>query len=102
MAELFTVATCEKQEIPKDVPLPGKNRTVTAMVDGIIVELLPNDNYDHGTFTMKFIPDNEEEFNSLMETYAVGNTIEFEPKVIKKVAAKPIEKPVEAPPAKTA
>jgi hypothetical protein len=81
--EIFTVATCEKQDVAKEVPLPGKSgRTVTAFVEGLVVELLPTEGLDHGTFTMRFLPDTPEEFDELVIKYKVGTKIGFNPEVV--------------------
>jgi hypothetical protein len=79
MAEVFVVATCDKVETPKEIPWLGKNRTVTAYIDCLIVELVPYTGFEHGTLTLRFTPDTPAELKELKEFYAVGSKISFEP-----------------------
>lgn len=56
-------------KVPVEVPaMTDDGRTVTGIIDGLVVELVPMDGF-HGTITCRYLPSNEEQMNALLDLY---------------------------------
>jgi hypothetical protein len=50
-------------------------REVTAMVPGLVVELVPDGDHGHGAVTRRYVPPNDAEMQELLVKYAVGRAV---------------------------
>lgn len=69
----FIVHSCAKQEFEVDATTQT-GRPVKALVTGVVVEMLPEDGY-HGTVTRRYLPDDDDTIDTLVEKYSIGARI---------------------------
>jgi hypothetical protein len=59
------------EQLPVSATTPS-GREVTALVPGLVVELVPDGNHDHSSVTRRYIPTDDSEMQRLLSKYKVG------------------------------